>query len=265
MAEYRTSGVAFGQLQYSMSDTKIEKGNMVMIASDGYAYTAAAAASNHGVVGIAIETVDNSAGSDGDLDILVEHGIFEIAGTTLGQDDVGSIIYASNGYTIDETDGGNYPECGVLVEYISASLGRAWIGQAKNSSTLTGMNATNVANVADDNVLGGIPLIHRIAIASGANANYDVAVTNKSRVIDAWVVMNGAGTAGCTFAVQNVTDPITDSVDLSSAGDTDVLRAGEIDNDYHEIAAGANLRGVIASSGGDFPGAELYVMTIQVA
>lgn len=127
------------------------------------------------------------------------------------------------------------------------------------------LNGAKVAEVADDNVIGGIPVIFRILLGSGANANHDVTVTNKVRVIDAWNAMKGAGTAGSTVTVQNNTNAISDAMDCSSAGDKDVVRAGEIDDAYHEIAAGGTLRVATASSGGDFPGAECYVMALRVA
>jgi hypothetical protein len=127
------------------------------------------------------------------------------------------------------------------------------------------LEGSNVANVADDNVVGGIPVVHRILLASGANANYDVALTHKTRIIDFWIVLKGAGTAGSAVTVQNVTTTIGAVADPAAGGDKAIFRAAEIDDAQQEIAAGANLRAVVASSGGDFPGAELYVMGLRVA
>lgn len=127
------------------------------------------------------------------------------------------------------------------------------------------LEGSNVANVADDNVVGGIPVVHRILLASGADANYDVALTHKTRVIDFWIVLKGAGTAGSAVTVQNVTTTIGAVADPSGGSDKDIFRAAAIDDAQQEIAASANLRAVVASTGGDFPGAELYVMGLRVA
>jgi hypothetical protein len=128
-----------------------------------------------------------------------------------------------------------------------------------------GLTGLVVKLAADANVIGAIPVIHRVAVASGANGNVDVALTHKSRVIKAWFVMKGAGTAGCTLQIQNVTTAISEAFDCSASPDKGVNYFATIDDAQHEIAAGANLRVVKASSGGDFPGAEVYVEVLRVA
>jgi hypothetical protein len=102
-------------------------------------------------------------------------------------------------------------------------------------------------------------------VPSGANGNVDVALTHKTRVTKAWFVMKGAGTAGCTLQVQNVTTAITEAFDCAASVDKAVNNFATIDDAQHEIAAGANLRVVKASTGGNFPGAELYVEGLRVA
>lgn len=124
---------------------------------------------------------------------------------------------------------------------------------------------TQVATVADANVIGGIPVVHRILVPSGANADVDVTLTHKTRVIDAWLALKGAGTAGSLVTVKNGSTAITDAMDVASGGDRDVFRAGEINDASHEIAAAGTLRVTKASTGGDFPGAEVYVLGVRVA
>jgi len=134
------------------------------------------------------------------------------------------------------------------------------------------LEGSNVANVADDNVVGGIPVVHRILLASGADANHDVTLTHKTRIIDAWIVMKGAGTAGSAVTISDGSNTIvtalsttgTDNV-VATAGDTDIARAAEIDDAYQEIAASGTLRVATASTGADFPGAECYVVGLRVA
>ena len=127
------------------------------------------------------------------------------------------------------------------------------------------LSGSEAAVVADDNVIGGIPLIHRILVAGGANADTDVTLTHKSRVIDAWMVLKGAGTAGSKITVKNVANAISDVVDISAGADKEMFRIGEIDDAQHEIGAGTVLRISHESTGGDCPAVEVYVMVIRVA
>lgn len=120
-----------------------------------------------------------------------------------------------------------------------------------------------VANVADKNTAGGIPVLHRIDIAAGANADVDVTLTHKTRVVDAWVVLRGAGVASAVFTVKNGANAITDGMAASGA-DTTLTRAGQINDANHEIAAGGTLR-VTGSGGASMPEATVYVLGIRVA
>ncbi len=130
------------------------------------------------------------------------------------------------------------------------------------NDVLTGAHAAEVANV---NVVGGLLVVHRVLLASGADANVDVTLTEATRVIDVVVVLVGAGTTGSDVQVQNVTTAITDLIDVSSGSDEDVFRAASIDNAQQEVAAAANLRVAYSSTGADFPGAEVYVVGMKVA
>lgn len=126
-------------------------------------------------------------------------------------------------------------------------------------------DGTLVDNTANVNVVGGIPLVFRTLIASGADGDVDIVSTHKIRVIDAWAVLKGAGTAGCVLTLKNGTNAVSDAVDVSAGGDRDKFHVGEIDDAQHEIAAAGTIRWTKASTGGDFPGAEAYVMAIRVA
>lgn len=129
-------------------------------------------------------------------------------------------------------------------------------------NTLTG---TVAANVADANVIGGIPQLFRIDTAGGATANTDVTVTHKIRVIDVWVVNRGTGTASDTITITDGTNAITDAIDISGADKT-VARVGTIDDAYHEIAAAGTLRVTETDGGGsDSPATTVYVSAIRVA
>lgn len=126
-------------------------------------------------------------------------------------------------------------------------------------------DGADLKNTADANVIGGIPVLHRILVASGANGDTNVTLTHKTRIVDAWAVLKGAGTAGCLITVKNGATAITDAMDVSAGGDRDVFRCGEIDDAQQEISAAGTLRVSKASTGADFPGAEVYVLGLRVA
>lgn len=124
----------------------------------------------------------------------------------------------------------------------------------------------NAAPVADQNTSGGILLVHRVDVAGGTGDDIDVTLTHKTRVIDAHVVLGGAGTAGGTVTVKNGSDAITDAIDVSSGGNKDIVRAGEIDDSKQDIDAGGTLRVTFASDSDDFPAdTQVYVHALRVA
>jgi hypothetical protein len=132
------------------------------------------------------------------------------------------------------------------------------------ANELTGRVVANAANV---NTIGALPMVFRTLVASGANGDVDITLGAgmKIRVLDAWAVLKGAGTAGCLLTLKSTGNAITDAMDVAAGGDKDVFRCGEIDDAQQEIVAGGILRWTKASTGGDFPGAECYVLAIRVA
>jgi hypothetical protein len=143
------------------------------------------------------------------------------------------------------------------------------LGRSGQTLSLPGVvDATGVLSpptVADAAVQGGVPIVFRHTLTSGANGDQDIVVTPKVRVIDAWLVMKGAGTAGCLVTVKNGATAITAALDVAASLDKAIVRFASIDDAQQEIAAGGTLRVSKASTGGDFPGAELYVQALHVA
>lgn len=145
----------------------------------------------------------------------------------------------------------------------TAKLDALAVTEAKIAlASLTGLVA---ALVADINVIGGLLVVHRILLASGADADVDVALTHKTRIVDAVFTLKGAGTTGADIQVFNVTTAISDLLDVSSGSDNDVFRPGNMDDAQVEIATGANLRVSYSSTSADFPGAEGYIIGMRVA
>lgn len=96
-------------------------GSLVMIKSDGYGAAAAASASNKGCVGVATEEVDNTGGSDGDVTVMVNEGVFRFAADTIAIGTVGTKVYADDDNTVDETQATDCPVAGLLRKVDSAS------------------------------------------------------------------------------------------------------------------------------------------------
>lgn len=123
-------------------------------------------------------------------------------------------------------------------------LANAWDGTVANS----------VANV---NVIGGIPVVHRVVAIAASDVN--VVLTHKTRVLDVIVVAKGSQ-AGGTITVKKTATAITDAI--VCATDTAVTFAGTIDDAQHEIAAGGTLR---VTAAGVATSAEVYIIGVRVA
>lgn len=123
---------------------------------------------------------------------------------------------------------------------------------------------TKVATVADANVIGGIPVIHRIDIPDAATGDVDVVLTHKTRVINAWAVKTGAnGGAANTVQVKNGSNAITDAMSIN-INDTLIVRAASIDDAQHEIAAAGTLKVTRTKAGGN-AACIVYVQGLRVA
>lgn len=122
------------------------------------------------------------------------------------------------------------------------------------SNALDGTVAANVANV---NVIGGIPVIHRVTAVAASDV--DVVLTHKTRVVDVVVVATASQASG-TITVKNSTTAITDAI--VCATDTNVTRAGTINDASYEIAAAGTLR---VTAAGAATAAQVYVYGFRVA
>lgn len=97
---------------------KIYKGSLVVL-SGGYAEPGATA-TGLVAVGRAKETVDNSAGADGDLTVSVEEGVFKwanLGADAAAQANVGADVYVTDDQTVSKTDGSSTKSrAGILVQ-----------------------------------------------------------------------------------------------------------------------------------------------------
>lgn len=128
-----------------------------------------------------------------------------------------------------------------------------------------GLYGTQVRFVADANVIGGIPVLHRIAVADGVTGDVDVTLTHKTLVTDVWLVKTGgAGGANDTIQVKHVGNAITDAMSINVA-DQAVVRAGTINDAQHEVAAGAVLRVTRTKVAAANVACVVYVLGVRVA
>lgn len=105
-----------------------------MVDPDGFARPAAALANNRGCWGISLEEVDNTAGADGDVSVVVQEceALFDF--DTLEQNDVGARAYADDDNTGDETQATNAPVLGIITEYVSATSG--WVAMSQTNALI---------------------------------------------------------------------------------------------------------------------------------
>ena len=125
---------------------------------------------------------------------------------------------------------------------------------------LTGLK---VAVIANANVIGGIPVLHRIDVAD-ATGDTDVVLTHKTRIIDAWGLNTGiaAHAANDTWQVKYGANAISDAV-AKTATVNAVKRIATINPANAEIAAGGTLR--IAAVKDTNAAVTVYVLGIRVA
>ena len=110
-------------IAYPMAAVKIPKGALVNINAAGFATNSTDAASET-FAGVAYETVDNSAGSAGDLSIRVETTgtfVFVDGGGNGAQTDVGLALHIVDNQTVTDAATSNNLVAGIAVESISTT------------------------------------------------------------------------------------------------------------------------------------------------
>jgi hypothetical protein len=128
---------------------------------------------------------------------------------------------------------------------------------AQGNFAANAWDGTVAKNVANIEVLGGIPVVHRIVAGVG---DTNVVLTHKTRIIDVYVVAKANQAAGTITVTTATPTAITDAI--ICAVDTTVTRAGTIDDAVNTIAAGGTLRVTGAEAA---TSAEVYIIGVRVA
>ncbi len=107
------------------------------------------------------------------------------------------------------------------------------------TSTSTGASGNNI----------GAPVFVLACQTTAAVDTYTVVKDSpvQFRVLDAWIVCTAANAAADTFTVYRNSDAITDAIDPADSTDKDLQTAGTIDDAYHVIRKGDDLKVVTAS------------------
>ncbi len=187
-----------------------------------------------------------------------------IAGTIVAVDAKGVWVFQALAQPIDgaalAADIANLAALIVDLASVAAGKGSALIGIEDAGGFYAGatveaalqetIGGKRIANVADGNLVGGVPVVHKLVLADAAG-DTDFVIAEKTEITDVTVVkIGGAGMAGNTVKLTNVAGggDITDAMALTGADQT-VSRAGTINDAQDTILAGGTLRLTVAKAG----------------
>lgn len=280
----RTGAVTIGAKKVTAAKVSLAEGKVLIGGADGAAaeqtLSGDVTVSNAGVTAIGAKKVGKamlvSEAADVAGNIFVstgtESGIDEVAvsgDATLGGDGALTIaakkVTAAKMASATEADGGKIfvtsgAAYGVDEVAVSGDITLAADGEMLVADSV--LEGSNVANVASDNAVGGIPVIFEIAVED-ASANNDITMTHRVKVIDFWFV--GGGTPGSVsdkIQLMNGVNAITAQLSKTTDGGC-IVRATAFDGDYTTIAAGGTLR--VATTKDTNVAGTAYVMAIRVA
>lgn len=128
-----------------------------------------------------------------------------------------------------------------------------------------GITGLHVQFAANANVIGAVPVMHRVTIADGVTGDTDVTLTHKTLVTDVWLVKTtGDGGASDTITVKSTGNAITNAISINIV-DTTMARAGTINDANATIAAGGVLRVTRTKASAANVACEVYVLGLRVA
>ena len=177
-------------------------------------------------------------------DIVIIRGMPVLTSATVGAGTIDATALASDAVT--------------TAKILAANVTEAKLEVGAAGAGITGLVAKFVA---DNNVVGGIPVIHHAVVAAGANGNTDITLTHKTRIVDV-IVKPRTSIASAVCTVKNVTNTMSDAMVAAVAGVQ--THAASIAVAYDTIAAGTVLRATF-SGGVTQPDADVYYIGYRVA
>ena len=241
---------------------KVYAGGLVVL--NGLYAEAGSAAAGLQAIGRAADTVDNTDGDAGDLNVTVEKGVFLYAnsggGDAITNAHVGRRCFIVDDQTVALTDNGGARSMAGIVREVDAQ--GVWV-DVGGDLAYQAIDGSLVENVADADTVGGVPVVYRIPIAD-ASADTDVIVKHKIRVLRFEFRNTGiaAHAANDTVQLRTAANPITDAVAKTATVNKQVA-ASTYDPAYETIAAGGTMR-VHAVKDTNVEGVA-YVTAIRVA
>lgn len=107
------------------------------------------------------------------------------------------------------------------VSSISGTLEAGNYGQesiVQNDIAQDILDGSRVKQVANSSTTGGIVLLHRVTTTTNSTANYDIVLDDKTRIVQAWLVVEGNPTAGDKVRLVNGTGSNYITEDMSLIG-----------------------------------------------
>jgi hypothetical protein len=135
-----------------------------------------------------------------------------------------------------------------------------WTGDYIAAEALT---TAKVAESADADVLGAIPVLYHVDIAD-ASADTDIVVTSKIHVADFWIVNSGIAAHATLDTVQlfNGANAISDALAKTAATEA-IIRATTLAAAYQDIADGGTLK--ITAVKDTNVACEAYILAYRIA
>jgi len=200
----------------------IYKGSLVCLNSLGYLVPAGDTAGFTGVVGVADEKVDNSAGADGDLECRVVSGdAYQFAATSITQAMVGTVMYVVDDQTFDDAAGAtNEIPAGILVKRDGNTQGWLYIPEGGMVVDIPNLSVAT-ADLQDDAVTG--PKIAADAV--------------DSEHLAAGAIDTEHFAAGSVDAAAIAADAVTGAEIADDAVDSEHIAAGAIDPEHFAASA----------------------------
>lgn len=120
-----------------------------------------------------------------------------------------------------------------------------------------------IANAASGNAVGAIPVIHVLTLPAAAG-DTNITLTHKTRIYFVTAIKTvQAGLAGGTLTVKNGASAITNAMTWDNTIlDKGTVSNGQIDDAFHDIAAGGTLRVTTSAAQSD---GIVYVFGLRVA
>lgn len=151
----------------------------------------------------------------------------------------------------------------------SAEGAAASLARSNHTHAITDLDGRSVASTANDNLVGGLPVVHKFILPAGATGDASFVLTHKEEIIDVYLVKTtgaggGAGTYQLRTAAGGGGTAVTNTFSIDIA-DTTVARMTTLDDAVNEFAAGASLHFRRVRTASSDESAIAYVSAIRKA